>query len=173
MPQGTGPGRVPGPGVYVYDPVTGTGTVTPIGGAPVVMDRPVTPVDNAMEKFGFLGLIGAIGLGLAAAPVLYAYSKRKGKGKKARSDLGDDYTFLALEGASNRSVSLVAAVAPAFALPIAYLGIEDLEQRGIIGGEIGDRVQALIAAGAVAPAIGSVIGSVLGGVGKLAYGLRK
>ena len=172
MPQGTGPGRVPGPGVYVYDPVTGTGTVTPIGGAPTVLDRPPTPVDSAMN-LGFLGLIGAIGLGLAAAPVLYTLSKSRKRGKKARTDLGDDYTFLALEGASNRSVSLLAAVAPAFALPIAYLGIEDLEQRGIIGGEIGDRVQALIAAGAVAPAIGSVIGSVLGGVGKLAYGLRK
>ena len=172
MPQGTGPGRIPGPGVYVYNPVTGVGTVTPIGGAPTVLDRAPTPVDSAMN-LGFLGLIGAIGLGLAAAPVIYALSKGRKRGKKGRMDLGDDYAFLALEGASNRSVSLLAAVAPAFALPIAYLGIEDLEQRGIIGGEIGDRVQALIAAGAVAPAIGSVIGSVLGGVGKLAYGLRK
>ena len=137
--------------------------------------RPVRPtlgpdVTNGTGevKLGFLGLTGIILTVAAAAPVGYALYNARKRPKKRVKDLSQDGTYLALEGASNRATSLLAGLLPAFALPIAYIGVEELEQKHIITGALGDRVQTLMAAGVVAPAVGNIIGSVVGGLTRTA-----
>ena len=110
------------------------------------------------------GVLGAI----VAAPALYAaYNARKGPKKRQTNILGDG-TYLGLEGASNRAVSLLAALAPAFALPLTYITVQALEDCKYIRSGVGNTVQTVIVGGALAPAVGNIIGSVVSGVGKAA-----
>ena len=108
---------------------------------------------------GFLTLCMALGVAATAAPVVYIAYKGRKRGKKGKAN---EATYLALEGASNRATSLLAGLAPAFAVPIAYIGVQELENKGIITKDLGNAVQGLMTAGVVAPAIGNIIGSVVG-----------
>ena len=129
---------------------------------------PVTPPtdqsgqgDSKAVTPGFLTICAALGLVATSAPALYIAYKGRKRGKKART--ANEATYLALEGASNRATSLLAGLAPAFAVPIAYIGVQELENKGVITKSLGDAVQGLMTAGVVAPAIGNIIGSVIGG----------
>ena len=122
----------------------------------------ITPSAKGTPTGGTFLLKTAIALGaISAAPAIYAlYNQRRTKKHRVK-DITEDGMFLALEGASNRATSLIAGILPAFALPIAYIGVEELEERAIISGPLGDDVQTLMAAGVIAPAVGNVIGSVV------------
>ena len=121
-----------------------------VGGA---LKGPADPSDEHKSKPVILGATAAVLGGVALAPFVYrAYSRpRRGKRAKQAQELA-----LAVDDASNRAVTLLAALLPAVGLPIAYLGVQELEARGVISKGLGDSVQTLIAAGAVAPAIGGV-----------------
>ena len=147
-------------------PVAGGPTVNPYTGA--IISPTSVPGGSSDTPTGghFLFRAALVCLGVAAAPAIYAaYNAQKGP-KKRSSDITSDGMFLALEGASNRATSLLAGILPAFAFPIAYIGIEELEEKRIISGALGDDVQALMTAGVLAPAVGNVIGSVVSAVAK-------
>ena len=136
------------------------------GGSETPPTPPTPPTDQSGQGDdkavapGFLSLCMALGIAATAAPVVYIAYKGRKRGKKART--ANEATYLALEGASNRATSLLAGLAPAFAVPIAYIGVQELENKGIITKDLGNAVQGLMTAGVVAPAIGNIIGSVVG-----------
>ena len=140
------------PPVLIWENTYGGGSATP-------------PVDQSGQndtkavKPGFLSICMALGIAATAAPVIYIAYKGRKRGKKGKAN---EATYLALEGASNRATSLLAGLAPAFAVPIAYIGVQELENKGIITKDLGNAVQGLMTAGVVAPAIGNIIGSVVG-----------
>ena len=127
--------------------VPGLGTTAPLAAADPDPEHKAKPVF-------ILGTAAVLG-GMVAAPLLYkAYTSRlRGKKAKRAAVLGAE-----VETASNRAVMVAASLLPALGLPIAYIGIQELEARGTISKGLGDSVQALIAAGAVAPAIGGITG---------------
>ena len=130
--------------------------IVPIGGAGAVDVSPGTagaPQGHASTVWLY-GLAGA-GLAIAAAPVVYSAYRASLRGKKARKavDIGPS-----LEYASNRATTILAAMAPAIGMPIAYITIQALEDKGIIEKGLGDAVQTMIAAGVAAPAIGGALG---------------
>ena len=148
--------------------LTDTGIYSPYGGIGEVQ-APIPPSDTSGQGDskavipGFLALCAAIGVTATAAPAIYIALKGRKRGKKGKAN---EATYLALEGASNRVTSLLAGLAPAFAMPIAYIGVQELENKGIITKDLGNAVQSLMVAGVVAPAIGNVIGSVVGSLAK-------
>jgi len=91
-------------------------------------------------------LLGGMGA-VAAAPMLLGGRK----GKKAAKQHEQ------LEAASQRATAMITALAPVLALPIGYIAVDELENRRIISGKLGDRVQLLI--GSLAS--GSLIGGLL------------
>ena len=121
-----------------------------------VTDALQGPKDAAPEhkmKPIILTATAAVLGGVALAPFVYRAYSRPRRGKRSKDH---DRMALAVDDASNRAVTLLAALLPAVGLPIAYLGIQELETRGVISKGLGDSVQGLIAAGAVAPAIGGI-----------------
>ena len=76
---------------------------------------------------------------IAAAPLLYrAVAGKRGKDNAEAVRMVDN--------ASNRAVSLIGAFAPLVALPMTYIAVDELENRRIISGPLGDSVQVLISA---------------------------
>ena len=125
---------------------------------PVFGEGPYAAADpdpeHKTKPIFLLGTAAVLG-GIAAAPLLYKAYTSRSRGKKAKraAEIGQE-----VETASNRAVMLAASLMPAIGLPVAYLGIQELEARGVISKGLGDSVQTLIAAGAVAPAIGGITG---------------
>ena len=87
-------------------------------------------------------LLGGM-LAVAAAPTLYRAATASSRGKR-----GARHGEIAssLESSSNRAVSLLGAFAPVVALPATYIAVDELENRGIISGPLGDDVQTLLGA---------------------------
>jgi len=153
---------------YQTSAITEAVTGTPILPPSITGKYPVDESGQGDTKAvvpGFLSICMALGIAATSAPVIYIAYKGRKRGKKGKAN---EATYLALEGASNRATSLLAGLAPAFAMPIAYIGVQELENKGVITKDLGDAVQGLMVAGVVAPAIGNVIGSVVGGLGKAA-----
>jgi len=136
-----------GPAGALYEVATGTdlqdtGTVGAVDASSEMKVKPM-----------FLGPTAVVLGGVALAPFIYkAYSSRlRGKRAKRASELGE-----AIESSANRATAVLAALIPAVGIPIAYIGVQELEARGVISKGLGDAVQGLMAAGVVAPAVGAV-----------------
>ena len=117
-------------------------------------DTVTDPVTRAKAIYFLLGEAAILG-GIAAAPTLYK-ALRKTRGKGSRRGKRDAEVSDSLEGASHRATTILAALAPAIGLPLAYITVQQLENANVITKGLGDGVQTMIAAGAVAPAIGGV-----------------
>jgi len=126
---------------------------------------PAPDYDNGDDKAAAKRTIRNLGLltvAVLAAPALYiAYTGQK-RGKNAKQGIEGDKAFLALEGASNRAVSLASALAPVAAFPASYIGVQLLEDAGYIRKGTGDAVQTIMTGAVIGPAIGNIIGSVVG-----------
>jgi len=96
--------------------------------------------------------------GMAAvvcAPIAYNAFFRPKKGKRAKDG---DNVAQSLDLASSRATTLITAFAPVVALPVAYIAVDELENRKIISGALGDDVQLLM----TAMASGSLLSGVAG-----------
>lgn len=103
--------------------------------------------------FGTAAVIG----GVAAAPVLYKAATASYKGKKKKRA---EYIGMELNASADRAAMMIKAIAPVFAFPIAYIGVEELENTGYISGPLGDRVQTLLSVQAGSGILSDIIGAV-------------
>jgi len=102
----------------------------------------------------FLYTEAAILTGIVAAPALYRYATGRSRGKRAKRDAA---VAAELDNASNRAVTLLAALGPAVAFPLTYITIQKMEGAKIISKGLGDGVQGLMTAMAVAPVAGAAV----------------
>jgi hypothetical protein len=148
------------------------GLVEEVIGEPVLTpsmpaESPSTPEeisDSKARATRFLLAEGAILAGAVALPAAYIAYKGQKKGKKAKRAAKDDKMLLAMNDASNRAVSLLAAIGPAVLLPVSYITVQKLEDAGVITKGLGDATQTLMtvaAAGQVASGIGSIVKAVI------------
>jgi len=137
-----------------------TGLVSdPMAAAPPPIPPGETETDTStrageLAAKKFLYTEAAILGGICAAPALYRYATARSKGKRAKRDA---LMALELDNASNRAVTLLAALGPAVVFPATYITIQKMERAKIISKGLGDAVQSLMTAMAVAPVAGAAV----------------
>ena len=105
-------------------------------------------------------LLGGMAL-VAAAPTVYRVATSKAKGKQAAVA---DKVAKSLDDSSERATSLIRTFLPIIALPATYIAIDELENRKIISGGLGDATQTLIAtmaAGDIVSGLSGIVKAVL------------
>jgi hypothetical protein len=128
----------------ILSPFTSTVNGTTVNG--------VTPSKNRFLPL----LLGGMAL-VAYAPVAY---KAYASGSRGRRRKGVQDTVVALDAASSRATAMITAFAPIVAMPAAYIAVDELENREIISGPLGDDVQVLIAAMASGQLVSGLLGLV-------------
>lgn len=106
-----------------------------------------------------LYLLGGIVV-IAAAPVIYRAVNPSSRGKR---QVRQERIASSLDDASNRATSALGAISSAafnstvVGFPLAYIALQELEDRHIIRSGVGNTLQGLMAGGVVAKMVGDIV----------------
>jgi type II secretory pathway pseudopilin PulG len=113
--------------------------------------EPKTVMNPAWYYVG-VGLVALLGAG-----AMYRLATAPRKGKKASKR--DEDLAMALDATSANATRVIAALAPVAAFPAAYIGVQMMEDHGMITKGLGNAAQTLMT--------GQVAGGLLGTIAKL------
>jgi len=120
---------------------------------------------TAVSKYWYYAGVGLIAL-MAAGPLyrLSATTTGKASRKRAKASTFNEQTAASLDAASVNATRVLASLAPAMGLPIAYIGVQMMEDHGMITKGLGDAAQTLLtvsASGQLIQGVGSLAGAIL------------
>ena len=128
-------------------------------GVPVPEPPPGVDTVETRRRTRIQLILAAIAVGgIVAAPAVYSYSLRRRK-RLTESDIRTGQT-LEQASAAMTSVGMVALASPPIAAGLTYIGIQKMEDAGVISRSLGNAVQGLMTVAAAGP--------VIQGVGQLA-----
>ena len=120
---------------------------------------------TAVSKYWYYAGVGLIAL-MAAGPLyrLSATTTGKASRKRSKASTFNEQTAASLDAASVNATRVLASLAPAMGLPIAYIGVQMMEDHGMITKGLGDAAQTLLtvsASGQLIQGVGSLAGAIL------------
>lgn len=124
---------------------------------------------TAVSRYWLYAGAGLIAL-LAAGPIYRLAATqahttpKKGSRKRSKAYTFNEQTAASLDAASLNATRVIASLAPAVALPVSYIGVQMMEDHGMITKGLGDAVQTLItvsASGQALSGVASLAGAVL------------
>jgi len=120
---------------------------------------------TAVSKYWYYAGVGLIAL-MAAGPLyrLSATTTGKASRKRSKAYTFNEQTAASLDAASVNATRVLASLAPAMGLPIAYIGVQMMEDHGMITKGLGDAAQTLLtvsASGQLIQGVGSLAGAIL------------
>ena len=120
---------------------------------------------TAVSKYWYYAGVGLIAL-MAAGPLyrLSATTTGKASRKRSKASTFNEQTATSLDAASVNATRVLASLAPAMGLPIAYIGVQMMEDHGMITKGLGDAAQTLLtvsASGQLIQGVGSLAGAIL------------